>query len=179
MKQYPKAAEGLKLMFYGELLAIIGILLTIILIGPIIALVGEILVLVGLYRARMDDEGYGTAFMLSIVNIVLSIVGLFVPSDGLLGSLLSIISTIISLAIIYFVCSTTGNLLLSQGESALAQRGQTVLDHQSSVRHRVGGIIPADVDSLVEHLSRCWGDRGHDCRVGGLHPVHDVPQQQL
>ena len=126
MKQYPKAAEGLKLMFYGELLAIIGILLTIILIGPIIALVGEILVLVGLYRARMDDEGYGTAFMLSIVNIVLSIVGLFVPSDGLLGSLLSIISTIISLAIIYFVCSTTGNLLLSQGESALAQRGQTV-----------------------------------------------------
>ena len=164
MKQYPKAAEGLKLMFYGELLAIIGILLTIILIGPIIALVGEILVLVGLYRARMDDEGYGTAFMLSIVNIVLSIVGLFVPSDGLLGSLLSIISTIISLAIIYFVCSTTG----TDG-----------MDHQSSVRHRVGGIIPADVDSLVEHLSRCWGDRGHDCRVGGLHPVHDVPQQQL
>ena len=54
MKQYPKAAEGLKLMFYGELLAIIGILLTIILIGPIIALVGEILVLVGLYRARMN-----------------------------------------------------------------------------------------------------------------------------
>lgn len=50
----------------------------------------------------------------------------FYPSDGLLGSLLSIISTIISLAIIYFVCSTTGNLLLSQGESALAQRGQTV-----------------------------------------------------
>ena len=100
MKQYPKAAEGLKLMFYGELLAIIGILLTIILIGPIIALVGEILVLVGLYRARMDDEGYGTAFMLSIVNIVLGVVSLFVPSDGLLGSLLSIISTIISLAIL-------------------------------------------------------------------------------
>lgn len=62
MNQFPKAANGLKLMFYGEILAIIGIFLTLILIGPVISLVGSIMVLVGLYQAREDDEGYGTAF---------------------------------------------------------------------------------------------------------------------
>ena len=126
MFEYPKAADGLKLMFYGEILTIIGAFLTLILIGPVIILVGYILTLVGLSRARADDEGYNTAFMLSIVNIVLGILGMFISSDSVMGSLLNIISTIVSLAIIYFVCITTGNLLRSKGEDALAQRGQTV-----------------------------------------------------
>ena len=125
MNQFPKAANGLKLMFYGEILAIIGIFLTLILIGPIISLVGGIMVLVGLYQAREDVEGYGTTFMLSIIGIILDIIGMFF-SGGVMASLLSIISTIISLAIVYFVCTTTSNLLHCVGAVETEQRGRTV-----------------------------------------------------
>ena len=123
--KYPNASGGLKLMCTGEILTIIGAVLTIILIGPIISLIGSIVALVGLYRARQDDEGYGTAFTLSIVNIVLGLVGMFFP-EGFGASLISIISSIIALAIMYYVCTTTSNLLHSVGEETIAARGQTV-----------------------------------------------------
>ena len=122
--KYPNASGGLKLMFTGEILTIVGAVLTIILIGPIISLIGSIVALVGLYRARQDDEGYNTAFTLSIVNIALSFVGMFFQDFG--ASLISIISSIIALAIMYYVCTTTSNLLHSVGEETVAARGQTV-----------------------------------------------------
>ena len=122
--KYPNASGGLKLMFTGEILTIVGVVLTVILIGPILMLIGGIMSLVGLYRARQDDEGYNTAFILSIVNIVLDFAGVFF--EGIGASLISIISSIISLAIMYYVCTTTSNLLHSVGEETVAARGRTV-----------------------------------------------------
>ena len=124
--KYPNASGGLKLMFTGEILTIVGVVLTVILIGPILTLIGGIMSLVGLYRARQDDEGYNTAFILSIVSIVLDFVGVFF--DGIGECLISIISSIIALAIMYYVCTTTSNLLHSVGEESIAARGRTVLN---------------------------------------------------
>lgn len=138
------AADGLKLMFYGEILTIIGVILTIILIGPVIILVGSILILVGLYRARGDDEGYNTAFMLSIINIVLGIISIFFWEGGLMSNLLDIITTIISLAVTYFVCITTANLLHSVGAVETEQRGRTVWNI-----YLVSNIIAVVLDLLL------------------------------
>ncbi len=127
MNRYPNASEGLKLLFYAQILIIVGTLLSLVpIVGSLIALIGGILNLVGLNRAGQDDEGYRTAFILSIVSIAVNVLSSFAGSEGILASLLSIVSTLLSLGIIYFVCITTSNLLHSVGAEALSQRGITV-----------------------------------------------------
>lgn len=126
MNRYPNAAEGLKLMFYGEIVAIIGAFLGIIpLLGGLLALAGGVVSLVGLNKAGADDEGYRTAFMLTIINIIVSLVSSF-AGDGVFGTLVGIVSSVLSLAVIYFVCITTANLLHSVGASELERKGNTV-----------------------------------------------------
>ncbi len=127
MNRYPNASEGLKLLFYAQILIIVGTLLALVpIVGSLIALIGGILDLVGLNRAGQDDEGYRTAFTLTIVSIVVNVLSGFAGSEGILASLLSIASSLLSLGIIYLVCITTSNLLHSVGEEALSQRGITV-----------------------------------------------------
>ena len=126
MKQYPNAANGLKLMFYGEILTIIAPLFLLVpWVGTILILIGGVLSLVGLNQAGSDDAGYRTAFVLTIVNLVLSIVVLFV-GDGFLATLIGLCSSVLSLLIVYYVCITTANLLHSIGEENLSSRGRTV-----------------------------------------------------
>lgn len=124
---YPNAANGLKLVFYAEILAVIGgILMILPTVGSVFLLVSGLLALVGLNRAGADEEGYRTAFMLSIVSVVVSAVSMFTRADSFMGSLVSIVSGIVSLIIIYFVCTTTSKLLRTVGREALYQRGHTV-----------------------------------------------------
>ncbi len=127
MDRYPNASEGLKLLFYAQILIIVGTLLSLVpIVGSLIVLTGGILDLVGLHRAGQDDEGYRTAFMLSIASIVVNLLNGFADSESFLASLLSVVSSLVSLGIIYFVCITTSNLLHSVGKEALSQRGITV-----------------------------------------------------
>lgn len=123
--KYPHAADGLRLMFIGEILSIVGIFLTLILIGPVVFLIGGIMSLVGLYRAREDDEGYNTAFRVKIAGIAVNLIGVFF-SSGFIGGVLDIAGTIISLAVLYYAVNTTANLLYSVGESKISERGKTV-----------------------------------------------------
>lgn len=126
MNRYPNAAGGLTLMFYGQIVTIIGMFLAWVpLIGALTALAGGVLYLVGLYKAGPDDEGYRTAFMVSIVSIVVNVVSSFV-GEGFMATLTSIVSSVLSLAVIYFVCVTTSNLLHSVDQEALSDRGLTV-----------------------------------------------------
>ena len=126
MKQYPNAANGLKLMFYGEILTIIAALFLLVpWVGTILTLIGGIVSLLGLNQAGSDDAGYRTAFALTIANLVLSIVGAFV-GDGFLATLISLCGSVLSLLIVYYVCITTANLLHSIGEENLSSRGRTV-----------------------------------------------------
>ncbi len=125
MRSYPKAASGLKLLFIAEILAIIAAVLTLIpVVGPILSAVAQVLILVGLYQASGDDEGYKTAFIITIVNLVVSVVSIF--AGGVFATILSIVTTILNLAVVYFVVNTTGNLAHSLGKDELAARGEKV-----------------------------------------------------
>lgn len=127
MRTYPRAADGLKKMFIAEILVIIGSLLAWIpLLGSVLSIVGGILCLVGLHTAGGDDEGYRSAFTLSIINIVLTVILVFVAAVPILGSLLSIVSSLISLAVIFYVCRTTSNLCSATGHEDVARKGNTV-----------------------------------------------------
>ena len=59
MNQYPNAAAGLRLMFIGQILTIVGALLIWVpIVGPLIGIAGTALELVGIYKAGEDDENY-------------------------------------------------------------------------------------------------------------------------
>lgn len=122
MNRHPNAAEGLKLIFYSQVVSILSVFLTAIpVVGVVLMLVAGVLNLVGLSRAAADDEGYRTAFQLTIAAIVLNLAGVFVLT-GILGQ----VASILSLVVIYFVCMTTARLLRDNGEDALAARGELV-----------------------------------------------------
>lgn len=139
MRQYPKAAEGLKLMFYGEVLTIVSIVLLLVpTLSVLLTLAGGIVSMVGLYRAGEDDTGYRTAFELTIAKVVLNLLGLF--TDGVLASLVSLCGSVAALLTVYFVCITTARILRAVGEETLAARGRTVW-MINLVCTVVGGVI--------------------------------------
>lgn len=122
MNRYPNAAEGLKLIFYSQIVSIIGTLLAVIpLVGVILILVAGVMNLMGLNKAAADDDGYRTAFQLTIAAVILKLVGVFV-----LPNLLGQAASILSLAVLYFVCTTTARLLRSVDQHDLADRGELV-----------------------------------------------------
>ena len=129
MNQYPNAAGGLRLMFVAQILVIVGTLLIWVpLVGPVIVIVGGVVQLLGLYKAGTDDEGYRTALLITAVNLVVSLISQFLFSNGgVMSSLLGIVGDVLGLAAIYFVCTTTSNLLHAVGEEGLSERGGTVI----------------------------------------------------
>ena len=124
MKSYPMAADGLKLMFYGEIISLIGIFLSLVsVVGVILCIVGPVLTAYGLFKAAGDDEGYRTAFYLTIAEVVVNLISAFFKSGGIVKSLLSIV---VGLAIVYYVCTTTANLLHAVGQEQQSAKGRTV-----------------------------------------------------
>ena len=95
------AGSGLEKMFYGQILSILVIIP---LVGWIAAIVGIVLFLVGLHEAAGADEGYRTAFYVEIGILVLSVLAVFI-------GVLNIVTSILSLVVIYLVCTTTAGLL--------------------------------------------------------------------
>ena len=127
MKSYPMASDGLKLMFYGEIVTIIGSVLSLVpIVGVILRIVGPVLAAYGLFKAAGDDEGYRTAFYLTIAQVVVNLISAFFKNGGIVKSLLSIVSTIVGLAIVYYVCTTTANLLHAVGQEQQSAKGRTV-----------------------------------------------------
>lgn len=115
MSDYRTAGEGLSKVFIGEILTIFSIIP---LLGWIAAIVGTVLQLVGLNQAGRAAEGYRTAFQMSIAVLVLSVLGVFLP-------FMSLISSLVSLGVLYCVCTTTADLL-DGFDTETAQRGRTV-----------------------------------------------------
>ena len=104
-------SKALKWIFIAAILLLI----------PIANIVGFVLNLVALYAAGKLQKGYNTAFMLSIVGIVVSVIDAF--ASGVFGTIVGIVSTVVSLGILYFVVMTT-NALLSDSE--LIAKGEKI-----------------------------------------------------
>lgn len=108
------AGSRLEKMFYGQILSILVIIP---LVGWIAAIVGIVLFLVGLHEAAGADEGYRTAFYVEIGILVLSVLAVFI-------GVLNIVTSILSLVVIYLVCTTTAGLLEVKGDLGTAARGR-------------------------------------------------------
>ena len=125
--RYPNAAQGLRLMFFGQILMIAGVLLFWVpLVGFLMVLAAPVLEIIGIYKAGMDDENYRGVLVFVVLGLVANLISGLV-GDGFLGFLLDAVSEVLSLLMVYGVCSTTSNLLHSIGQEELSQRGGTVI----------------------------------------------------
>ena len=114
-------SKALKWIFIAQILTILAVIPV---VGAILAIIGFVMNLLALYGASKLEQGYHTAFILSIVGIVVSIISAF--AKGFVGTLVGIVSTVVSLGIIYFVIMTTNGLLKGNGDGEIAQKGEKV-----------------------------------------------------
>ncbi len=130
MNQYPNAGAGLKQMFIAEVGVIICTVCTIIpiinLIAAIAAIVFVVISLVGLYSLGKDIEDCKKAFILTIVGAIVNLLASLLAAIPVVGSLLSIAHTIISLLVVYFVCIPVSKVLSQIGATDAADMGQVV-----------------------------------------------------
>lgn len=130
MNQYQNAGKGLKKMFIAQVGAIVCTVLAVIplvnLIGGIGALVFAVLSLVGLYGAGQEIAGCKTAFILTVVSIVLSIVAMFFAANPVMTALFSIADSVLSFLVVYYVCNSVAEVMSQVGANDVAAKGVTV-----------------------------------------------------
>lgn len=125
--RYPNAASGLRLMFLGQILMIVGVLLAWVpLVGALLIIAAPVAELVGVYKAGDDDENYRGALVFVALVLMVNFISGF-KGEGFLGSILDMASEVLSLLVVFSVCNTTSNLLHSIGQEELSQRGGTVI----------------------------------------------------
>ena len=125
--RYPNAASGLRLMFLGQILMIVGVLLAWVpLVGALLIIAAPVVELVGVYKAGDDDENYRGALVFVALVLMVNFISGF-KGEGFLGSILDMASEVLSLLVVFSVCNTTSNLLHSIGQEELSQRGGTVI----------------------------------------------------
>ena len=145
--RYPNAANGLRLMFIGQILLIVGVLLAWVpLVGGLLLIAAPFVELLGIYRAGEDDDNYRGALVFAVLSLVINLISGFL-SEGFLSSILDMASEVVGLLMVFSVCGTTSNLLHSIGQEALSQRGTTVIKIYTactavSIVCQVLGIIP-------------------------------------
>ena len=126
MSNYAEASQGLRKMFIAQIGAIvctvIGAIPIIGLIGALGALVFSVISIIGLHQAGKDIEGCKTALYLTVANIVVSLLGQIKAISGVAD----IVGKIISLAIVYFVCTSVAAVLKSEGHAGIAAKGEKV-----------------------------------------------------
>ena len=146
-QSYPNAAGGLKMLFMAQILSIVNVFLAFIAafmavaaimtgdlgaanlmlnIVTIVSIVVCVLEIYGLFKASSDDEGYRTPLYASVASLVVVILSRFLSGVPIIGTLLTIISTVLGFIVVNGVCQTSGNLLHSVGNEALVDRGATV-----------------------------------------------------
>ena len=125
--RYPNAAQGLRMMFFGQILMIVGVLLAWVpLVGALLIIAAPIAELVGVYKAGADDENYRGALVFVALVLMVNFISGF-KGEGFLGSILDMVSEVLNLMVVFSVCNTTSNLLHSIGQEELSQRGGTVI----------------------------------------------------
>lgn len=127
MGNYPNAAQGLKMIFWAAIAAIISAVVSVI---PILGIIGAIAVIVcgiisflGVRKASADDEGYHKALVYTIANIVIGIIQIFTDDIMIVGTLVGIAGSIVSLMVTYYICITTAKILRNVGSDAIADKG--------------------------------------------------------
>lgn len=130
MVKYPNAASGIKKMFLSRMVGIIGVVLAFIpFIGPFFTLVCAVAATIfnvwGILEASKDHNGYQTALVFTVADLIFTVVRTFI-SDGAVSSVLAFAGDVMEIAVLYYICKTTGELLRDLKNYGLADKGDRV-----------------------------------------------------
>lgn len=130
MVKYPNAASGIKKMFLSRMVGIIGVVLAFIpLIGPFFTLVCAVAATIfnvwGILEASKDHNGYQTALVFTVADLIFTVVRTFI-SNGAVSSVLAFAGDVMEIAVLYYICKTTGELLRDLKNYGLADKGDRV-----------------------------------------------------
>lgn len=132
MSNYPNSGKGLKNMFIAAVGAIVCAVLMVIpfvnIIAAVAALVFTILSLVGLWTVGKDIPECKMAFWFTILSSVLTSIANGVNNasatgTSVIGTLLSVAGSALSLAVTYYVCTSVGAALRTFGAEEAAASG--------------------------------------------------------
>ena len=156
MNQYLNAAQGLKKMFIAQIgiiictvvdaigivglaigtasamvfasgsLAFMGVFGILAILAGIGAVVFAVISLVGLYGAGKDIAGCNTAFTVTIVSLVVSVLGILFRSSTILSLLFSLAGFALSFQQTYFVCTSVSEVMSVIGAQDIANQGNSV-----------------------------------------------------
>lgn len=149
MSNYPNAGKGLKKLYIAAIGALVCSILMFIPLVNIVAVIGilifSIISILGLWAVGKDISGCKTAFWLTIGSCVVNVIENFLGTA--LGTVFSIASTVLSLAVTYYICTSVAAVLRSVGETDAALAGDkawkiTLGSTVISVVASVLGLIP-------------------------------------
>lgn len=105
------AGRGLFYLFLGQIIAVVAtVLIAVPVIAAILAIVALVCSVGGLHTLSKAGDGYHTAFVMQVTLLVLGLISAFFD-EGILAFLLSLADDILSIGVVYMVCTTTSSLL--------------------------------------------------------------------
>lgn len=127
MGNYENAGAGIKKMWIASLGSLICVVVMIIpvigILAAIAALVFMVMSMIGLNQAGKDIDGCRTAFGLTIVNIILSVIGALFES-GVMHVIIQIAGYVVSFMVTYLVCTSVGDVMNRIGDVEAAHSGE-------------------------------------------------------
>lgn len=116
------AAKGLKLLFVAEIFSLLSSFIPFLNVACLF--VGFVLSLTGLNSAAQAHAGFQRAMSLLVVTIAVNLGSLFVPRGGLAELVLTLVSVLLPLTVLYTICTTTAALVEARGNYELALLGR-------------------------------------------------------
>lgn len=114
--------KGLFLIFVG---AIVSLFTGIPILGVIAAIVGIAISIYGLYKLSGYHPSYKNAFTVQIASIVVVVLEAIFYRSSVLGTILSLVSTVLGFLSVYFICMGTSSML-NGISTELMNRGQLI-----------------------------------------------------
>lgn len=140
MKARLSLARGLKYLFWAEIVGLIGACFSNNVVIIIFALIDFVLRIAGLRMMINDDRSYG-AVGIAYVGMVIAVI-LQATAPSAVGSVIGLVSDVLSVYVMYKICTITSALLMPV-DPVVASKGKT------AIHLYIGAIIVAFVCGLI------------------------------
>lgn len=166
MVKYPNAASGIKKVFLAKIIGVIGVPLAFIPgIGALLLMTCTVAATIfnvwGILEASKDHNGYQTALVFTVADLIFTVVRTFI-SDGAISSVLAFAGDVMEIAVLYYICKTTGELLSDLKNYGLADKGDRVWNINKTCLINYGIVHCGCIYPDTEH-SRCIYNIGGAC----------------
>lgn len=123
MVKYPNAASGIKKVFLAKIIGVIGVPLAFIPgIGALLLMTCTVAATIfnvwGILEASKDHNGYQTALVFTVADLIFSIVDTFIDNNAI-SSVLSFAGNVMNIAVLYYICKSTGDHVWNVNKTCL------------------------------------------------------------